>query len=188
ASRLGLRGHDGGYGFAQFGVEVLCGDLGFSDRVHRRVDDDNTEDGIFVVGAVQLIGDAAEGLAVDLNLLGSLRVFIRGVRENEDLCPGPQKLKVCEVVISHREVGILFLIENGRYIGAFRLQLRQGIGIDLNRHFRAAYVERRINAGGGVGFDLNSFGLKGLEALERDFKVVDVRDQVGNAIVARTVR
>ena len=72
----GLRRHHGGNGLAQLGVEVLGGDLGLRHRIHGGIDDDDSQDRVLVVGAVQLEGGSAEGLAVDLNLLRSLRILI----------------------------------------------------------------------------------------------------------------
>src|SRR3984957_7022032 len=75
-SRLGLHGLNSGNSFAQLGVEVLRGDLGVGDGIKLRIHDDDTQNGILVVSAVQLVRHAAKGLSVDLNLARCLRVFI----------------------------------------------------------------------------------------------------------------
>jgi len=78
-SRLGLRRHDRGDSLAQLRVKILGGDLGFGNSVERRVDDDDAEDRVLIVRSIQHEGDATERLAVDLDLLAGLRIFIRRV-------------------------------------------------------------------------------------------------------------
>ena len=60
AARLGLRGHDTGDGLAELRIVILQCDLGFGDGVEIRIDDDDAEDGILIVGAVEFEGGAAE--------------------------------------------------------------------------------------------------------------------------------
>ena len=131
-ARTGLRGHDSRHGLAQLGIVVLRGDLGFGYRIHWRIDDDDSENRILVVGAVQFEGCSAECLAVHLNLLRCLRVFIGGVRPAENLGARKQKLQVGEVLVADRKAGNLLLVENGGHVGLFSLQKRYGIGIDGN--------------------------------------------------------
>ena len=120
----GLGGNYRGNSLAQLGVEVLRGDLGFSDRVHGGVDDDDAQNRILVIGAVQLEGGSAEGLAVHLNLLGALRVFIGRVGPAQKLGARQQELQVGEVLIAHGQAGNLLLVEDRRNVGAVGLQLR----------------------------------------------------------------
>ena len=79
AARLGLHRHHAGGRLAELGVVVLRGDLRLADRLERRVDDDDAEDRIAVLGAVELIAGAAEMLAVDHRLRRALRVLARRV-------------------------------------------------------------------------------------------------------------
>ena len=65
-ARLGLHGDDAGGRLAELGVVVLRGDLGLADRLEGGIDDDDAEDRVAVLGAVELIAGAAEVLAVDL--------------------------------------------------------------------------------------------------------------------------
>src|ERR1700722_5479464 len=57
-----------GDGLAKLRVEVLGGDLGLRHRLVVGINDDDAENGILIVGAVQRIVHAAEGLTIDLNL------------------------------------------------------------------------------------------------------------------------
>ena len=65
-ARLGLHGDDTRRRLPELGVVVLRGDLRLADRLEVGVDDDDAEDRVAVLGAVELIARAAEVLAVDL--------------------------------------------------------------------------------------------------------------------------
>ena len=78
-SRFRLRCDHTGHGLAEFGVIILRGDLGFGDRIQRRIDDDDPQDGIAILGAIELEAGSAEGLAVDPGLQAALRIFAGGV-------------------------------------------------------------------------------------------------------------
>ena len=186
-ARTGLGGNHRGDGLAQLGVEVLRGDLGLSHRIHCRIDDDDAQNRILVVGAVQLEGGSAEGLAVNLNLFGTLGIFIGRVGPAQNLGARQQQLQVGKVLVANREAGNLLLVENGGDVGAVGLQLRLRFGVYFDGFIAAADLHDGVNAGRRVGLDLNALGLEGLEALERDLEVVNVGDKVGNAIVARAV-
>ncbi len=84
--------------------------------------------GILIVGAVELVGDAGEGLAVDHDLLGALRVLIGGVVPAEFLGAGQQQLQIGEVAVGNRQIDDLLGVEDGGDIGA--IDLEQG---DLTR-------------------------------------------------------
>ena len=75
ASRLRLDGHNPSYSLAEFSIIILQVHLGFGDGVKVRVDDDNSKNGILVIGAVQLVTCSAEVLTVYKDLLRSLRVL-----------------------------------------------------------------------------------------------------------------
>ena len=59
-ARLGLHRDDAGGRLAELGVVVLRGDLRLADRLEVRVDDDDAEDRVAVLGAVELVAGAAE--------------------------------------------------------------------------------------------------------------------------------
>ena len=67
-SRTGLRSDDGRDSLAELGIEVLRGDLGLGHCIRRRVDNNDSENRVLVVGAVQLEGRSTERLAVNLDL------------------------------------------------------------------------------------------------------------------------
>ena len=70
-------------------VVILRRDLRLPDGLEIRVDDDDPEDWVAVLGAVKLVPGAAEMLPVHLRLCGSLRVLGRRVLPAELLCvPG----------------------------------------------------------------------------------------------------
>ena len=121
---LGLGSDNSRYGLAQLGIEVLRGDLGFCNCIECRVDDDDAQNRILVIGTVQFEGGSAEGLAVYLNLLRTLRVFIGSVGPAKELGARKKKLKVGKVLIADRQARNLLLVEDGRDIGAIRLQGR----------------------------------------------------------------
>ena len=54
AARLGLRRHVAGDRLSHFSVVLLQRDLGFGHGVQVGVDDDDAQDRILVIGAVQL--------------------------------------------------------------------------------------------------------------------------------------
>ena len=169
-ARTGLGSHDCRNRLAQLRVVVLRGDLGFRHRIHWRIDDDDAQNRILVIGAIQLECGSAESLTVYLNLLRTLRVFIRCVRPAEKLCARKQKLKVGEVLVAHRKTRDLLLIEDCCNVRFVCLQFRLCVCV----HFYGCagvgtYVHRRIDARRGVGLDLDALGLEGTEPLGHNF-------------------
>ena len=108
-SRLG--GNNSRYSLAQLSIEVLRGDLGLGDRIHCWVDDDDSQNRILVISSVQFECGPAKGLAVHLNLLGTLWVFIGCVRPPKKLGAGEQKLEVGKVLIANRQARNLLLVK-----------------------------------------------------------------------------
>ena len=64
---------------------MLRRDFGLGQRVRIRVDDDDAEDWILIVGSIQLERDPGKRLAIHLNLLGSLRIFTGSVGPPQQL-------------------------------------------------------------------------------------------------------
>lgn len=116
-----LRGHDRRDGLALFSVVVLGGDLDFGHRIGGGVDHDNAQNWVLVVGPIQLVGHAAEGLAVNLNLLRCLGIFIGRVGPAQHLRARQQQLQIGKVLVFHRQTCHLLLVEDGRHIGAVSL-------------------------------------------------------------------
>src|SRR5262249_28168911 len=67
-ARSGRDRNDTGDGLAELSVIILRSDLGLADRLEVRIDDDDAQNRIAVLGSVQLITRAAEVLAVDHRL------------------------------------------------------------------------------------------------------------------------
>ncbi len=122
---LGLHRHDARRGLAELGIVVLRRDFRLADRLERRVDDDDAENRIAVLGAVELIPRAAEVLAVDHRLGRTLRVLAGRVLPLELLRAGRQQDELGEVAIEHREIGELLVVEPRRHIGAIDFQERR---------------------------------------------------------------
>src|SRR5438105_4251004 len=125
AARFGLRGHYAGDGLAEFGVVVLAGDLRFGDRVERRIDDDDSQDGIAILGAIKLKAGSAEGLAVDFGLQAALRVFTRGMRPGLLLRTRRLQNNAGEVTVENGHLLHLLFGEQRGHVGAISLQLRR---------------------------------------------------------------
>ena len=137
-ARLGLRRHHGRHGLAELGVEVLRCDLRLGDRVQRRIHDDDAQDRILIVCAVQLESGAAESLAINLDLLAGLRILIGGVAPAQLLCTRKKQLQAGKVAPGDRQIRNRLLVKYRGHVRAIGLQLRNGIGIDVDRLARAA--------------------------------------------------
>ena len=122
-TRLGLARHDTGDGLSEFGVVVLAGHLGFSDRLQGGIDNDNSEDGIAIVGSIEHEAGSGKSLSIDFGLQAALRVFAGGVRPTQLLCARRSQHQSCEIPIEQRQVFHRFVIEDRRHIGAIGLQL-----------------------------------------------------------------
>ena len=188
-TRLGLHGHNGRNSLAQLGVKVLRGDLRFGNRIQRRIHNDDAQNRILVVGAVQLVSDAAEGLTVNLNLTRCLRIFVSSVGPAQQLCARQQKLQVGEVLSLNRKIVHLLRIEHRRYVSAVGLQFRLLVGIHFYRFCTGSRdLKRYIHARSRIGQHLNTLGRGSLESLDCDFDVVHVRHKMRNSVFARAVR
>ncbi len=145
-ARLDLNRDRTGDGFADFRVEILVSDLGFLNGVQVRIDDDNPEDGILVIGTVEFEGRAAEVLAVHHDLLAALGVFCGGVAPADELLrAGRKQLEVCKVAIQDGKVFDIFLIETDGDVRAVRLDLRN-FSADFNGLRHRAQLELSVDA------------------------------------------
>ena len=154
---LGLYGHNAGGRLSELRTVVLRRNLGFADRFEIRVDDDDPEDRIAVLRAVELVPGAAEVLAVDLDLGRSLRVLARRVLPLQLLRTGSQKDELREVAVEDGQLRNLPLRKARGHVGAVRLEqlsLRSrycdgiahladfqadvhfGVGVDINHNRR----------------------------------------------------
>ena len=84
-ARFRLDGDETRHGFAELRVEVLKRDFGFLNGVQVRINHDNAENWVLVVGAVQFKSGTAEMLAIHENLLSALRVLRGCVTPTDEL-------------------------------------------------------------------------------------------------------
>ena len=163
AARLGLNGDNAAQCLAELGVIVLQIDLGFLNRIKVRIDHDNPEDRILVVGAIEFKCGAAEMLAVHENLLAALRILRGGVAPAHHLLrAGGQELEGREVAVHDRQVFDVFLVELDGDVGAVRLQLG-GFRGDFDLFTGRANLELAVDVRrrvGGNAMSLNSMTLK----------------------------
>ena len=127
-ARLGLHRDDAGRRLPELRIVVLRRDLRFADRLEVRVDDDDPENRVAVLRAIELIAGAAEALAVHHRLRGTLRVLRRGVLPAELLRARREQDELREVPVEHRRFGQLPLVEGRRHVGAVSLEQRRSAG------------------------------------------------------------
>ena len=184
---LGLDGDHASGGFAELRVVVLKRDLGFLDGVEVRVDDDDSQNGILVVGAIELEGSAAEVLAVHEDLLRALRVLGRGVAPSDDfLRAGGEKLEVGEVAIENRQVFDVFRVEFDGNVSAVGLELLD-LAADFDGLCNVSDGQRGILAHRSVRGNLDVLDFKNFETGAFDPDVVEIWNQVRDGKVAAIV-
>ena len=130
---LGLHSDDAGGALAGLRVVVLKGDLGFGDGVEVRVHDDDAQDGILVVGTVELKVGAREVLPIDLDLAAALRIFRGSVAETwQFLSAWREQFEIRKVAIQDRQIFDVLLVELDVHVCAVGLQLGNVAG-DFDR-------------------------------------------------------
>ena len=151
-----------------------------------RVDDDDAENRVAVLGAVELIAGAAEVLAVDLRLRRPLRVLRRRVLPAHLLRARRQQDELGEVAIEHGQLGQLLGFEARRHVGAVGLEQRRAAA---HRHLlghRSDFeleVDRRLR----VDADRDAWNDGGLEAGELRLHLVRAGQQPILGVDARLV-
>src|ERR1019366_5607456 len=184
AARLGLHGDVSGDRLAHFSVVLLECDLGFRYSVKIRIDDNDAQNRVLVVGAVQLEVGSAEVLAVDEKLLAALRVFRRRVAPSgQFLRARRHQLKLSEIAVQGwhvLDVSLVVLDGNVRLVG---LQLRRFAGY-FHGLARRADHELAIHALRTIGKNRNRALLKYLEARRLESDLIYIRDQVSHVEVA----
>ena len=122
---LGLRGHDAGYGLAEFRVIVLQRDFGFGHSIQVGIHDDNPKDRVLVISPIQLESSATEVLALSEDLLAALRILGGGVAPAHHLLRTRRhQLQSGKVPVQDGNVLDILVIEGGGDIGAVGRQLR----------------------------------------------------------------
>ena len=183
-----MRRNQSGDRLALFRIVKLRTDGGLSDRVEVGVDDNDPENWILVVGAIQLKARAAEVLSVYENLQASLRILGCGVAPPGQLLRARgQQLKRGKVTLVHREVLNEAIVKGGADIGAVGLQLRR-LARNLQGFRRRSQLELSVNALRGIGHHRNSCLLERLEALRLNFDRIGVaNNQVCDGVISRII-
>src|SRR2546423_1621170 len=122
AARLRGYDHQAGRGTAKLGVVVLAAQASFCNRIERRIDDDDAEDRVLVVGSVQLETGTGKVLSVYLNLQTALRVLARRMVPTQTLGARGKQFISLEIAIEGRQVFQLVRREIGGHFGAVGLQ------------------------------------------------------------------
>lgn len=102
ATRLGGRADYCSGSLPKLRVEARGHNLGLSDRIKSRVDDDDTEERITVVSAIENVRSSPEMLPVYGDLNTALRVLARGMLPIETLRPSRGESQLSEVAIVNR--------------------------------------------------------------------------------------
>ena len=141
---LGLRADDAGGG-AELGVVVGGRDLRLGDRLERRVDDDQPEQRIVIVGAVEQVRRPGEALAVDDLAVGPLRILARCRLRRRRLHPRRQQLEGREAPVQDRQARHCLFRERGRHVAALGLQ-QGSAGAHLDRLAQLAELQLDVQA------------------------------------------
>ena len=181
-----MNGDQPGDCFPELCVEIRRGDLGFGHRVEVGVDDDNAQDGILIISAIQLEPGSTEMLAIDEYLAAALRVLRRGMRPSKFLGAWGQKLEVREIAVQDGQVLDKFGIELNGDVRAISLELR-GFRGHFNLLRGGADLELSVDVGASIGRDGDVLEFDALEALRLEMDRVDVRNQVRHRVVAALV-
>jgi len=131
---LGLGSNHGSDCLAEFGRRSWRWRSCLGNRVQGRVDDDLAEDWILIGGAVELVGDAREMLAVDIDGgRATLEIFSAVVCDHAMTCaPGISNSRLAKLRPAMGRSGHSSLIEDLGHIGPVRFQLRYFAG-DFDR-------------------------------------------------------
>src|SRR5258708_21378772 len=78
-TRFCLCSYNSCYRFSKFGIVILSSKLSLGYSVEVWVNDDNAENRILIVSAVQFISGSTEVLSLNENLLAALRILGRSV-------------------------------------------------------------------------------------------------------------
>ncbi len=134
---------------AEFRVVVLGRDFGFRHRVQTRVDDDDPQNRILIVSAVQFISGTAEVLSVYEDLFAALRILRGCVAPAQDLGSRRKQFQALEVSVEYWKFRQLFSAKLDRDIGAVGFELRRFAG-DFYRLRGPADLKLAVDARPGV--------------------------------------
>jgi hypothetical protein len=177
-ARFCLHGLHRGDSLSELRVEILGGDLGFRHGLVVWIDDNDAENGVLIVGAIQGIVHAAERLAINLNLLGTLWVLVGRVGPTKLHRTRQQQLQVGEVMVRDGQCfEVLRRVSDG-HVRAIRLELWDGIRIDRDYFVGGADGKDNCDIVRAIGIHLDVILLIFLKARLVDGYGVRVRNQV----------
>src|SRR5690349_13869556 len=173
---LGLNLNQTSDGLTGLGVVILESNLGFADGVEVGIDNDNAENWILVIGAVELKVGSREVLAIDENLAAALGIFSGRVAPADELLgAGREQLKVGEVAIQDWEFRNIGLVKLDVHVGAVSLKLRNFAG-DFHGLRNGTNLETGVGLYGRVRGDGDAGDVVPLEAGGFDVNLVGIRD------------
>src|ERR1700691_5239783 len=177
-ARFGLHRLHRGDSLPELSVKILGGDLGFRHGLVVWIDDNDAENGILIVRAVQGIVHAAERLAINLNLLGTLWVLVGRVGPTKLHRTRQQQLQIGKVMVRDGQCFEVLRRVGDRHISPVRLELRHRISVDGDHFAGGANRKYNIDFGGAVGIHLDAGLLIFLKTRLIDRYGVRVRNQV----------
>ena len=184
--RLGLHRDHAGDGLPELGVVVLRRDLGLPNRVEVRVDDDDAENRVPILRAVELVAGPAEMLTVHHRLHRALRVLACGMLPLELLRARRQQDELGEIAVDDRQVRQLPPVERGRHVRAVGLEQRQSAR-HLNRFGNLSHGQFHRQGCLGIDVDDHRWDHRRLEAGQLRLHLVVARQQALLGEVARLV-
>src|ERR1700734_1579250 len=105
AARLSLYRHRSGNGLAELGVIIAQRYFGFLNGIQIRIYNNNSQNRILIVSAIQFECGAAEMLAIHKDLLAALRIFRRGMAPSHQLLSaGRKQFERCKVPVKDGRV------------------------------------------------------------------------------------
>ena len=182
--RAGLGGglEQGAGDGAELGVVVTGGYFEILERVEVRIDDGDAEDGAFVFGAVEEEAVGGEELAVDVDLHAALGILAGGVLPRVHLGAGNDEEEGSEVAVEDGKALDFVAGEGGADVGAVGFEQRRVFG-DGDGALSFTDLQERVDAGGGVDFDVGVGG-EGGESGRGDLDVVAAGEEMGLGVVA----
>ena len=150
-ARFGLGADHASAGDAKLGVVVGGGDLGFGHRFECWIDDDPTQHGVVIIGAIQQVAGAGEALSIDQHPVRALRILggSRSQRGGEGNDARRHQLKVGEAAAQHRQIRNRSFAVSGCDIAAFGLQ-DSSFGAHFEGLRHVAHLQLDFEAGFGI--------------------------------------
>ncbi len=127
-------------------------------------------------------------LPVDHDLDAALGVLAGSVLPHQPLGARGQQLELGEIPVEDGQFGDGFFGEGGGYVGPITLEERDVFGGHGHHFTHGSDLQLRIYAGRGVGKHFDALGLIHLETAALGADVVFARQQVGDHVIALSVR